>query len=187
MSMKRGNEGFSLLEVSMVIILLGLIFLMIFGMARVMTRSAAAGSNKATAVEEVQQALAYMGQELQGSSTRNPANYTIGANGDSLSFIKVQGYIVMDGEAQSTFSPCITYQLEGDQLVRLEDLSNPADGLYTLPGERKVLANNVQSVVFALGADGGFSVTITVRVGDISRHQDATITKTLTVRPQNEF
>jgi prepilin-type N-terminal cleavage/methylation domain-containing protein len=187
MRRKANNAGFSLLEVSMVIVLMGLIFMIVFSFAQVTTRAAMTGTTKSAALDEMQKAITFMTQELQGSSTHNPANYTISADARTLTFIRVQGYTIVNGEAVLSFSPRITYTLDGTQLVRLQDLSNPPDGRYALPGERKVLANGVTSLQFAVGTDGSFSVTIQLRLGDPTRHLDTTVTKTLNVRPQNDF
>ncbi len=183
----KNTAGFSLIEVLVAVSLLGLTFAMVFSFARVVTRSAAAGTSQVAALGEVQKAMTFMAQELQESSTRNPANYNVSPDGSALSFIKVQGYNVFVGELESTFSSTITYALQGDQLVRLEDLSDPADGSYDLPGERKVLANGVQSAQFGVSGDGRFTVTLVVHRGDSSRNMGSNVTESIVIRPQNDF
>ena len=175
--------GYTLVEVLIVTSILAMIFLLVFSTTNVMTRAANAGRNRLLCLTQAEKAIHIIINELPGTSTRSASNYTITNGGSTLTFYKIQGYTVSGGTVVPTQTGPITYTVEGDQLVRLQDLSDPADDKYTLPGERRVLCNGVKSVRFAVNTGGLFEVTLTLAAGDTS----TSITKTVTIRPMNEF
>ncbi len=187
---RRSNAGFggyTLVEVLIVTSILAMIFLLVFSTTNVMTRTTNAGRNRLLCLARAEKAIHAIISELPGASTRSASNYTITNGGSTLTFYKVNGYTVSNGNVVSALEGPITYTVEGDQLVRLQDLSDPADGLYTLPGERKVLCNGVQSVQFAVNTGGLFEVTLTLASGDAARNTFTSITKMVTIRPMNDF
>jgi len=187
-SMKHFHRGgYTLVEVLIVTSILAMIFLLVFSMTSVMTRAANAGRNRLLCLTQAERAIHTIINELPGASTRSASNYTITNGGAALTFYKIQGYTVGGGTVIPALTGPITYTVEGDQLVRLQDLSDPADDKYTLPGERRALCNGVKSVQFAVNTGGLFEVALTLAAGDDARNTSTTITKTVTIRPMNEF
>ncbi|MFH1550928.1 MAG: prepilin-type N-terminal cleavage/methylation domain-containing protein [Planctomycetota bacterium] len=181
------RAGYTLVEVLIVTSILAMIFLLVFSTTNVMTRASNAGRNRLLCLTQAEKAIHIIINELPGTSTRSASNYAITNGGSTLTFYRIQGYTVSGGTVVPTPMGPITYTVEGDQMVRLQDLSDPADDQYTLPGERRVLCNGVQSVQFAVNTGGLFEVSLTLAAGDAARNTSTSITKMVTIRPMNEF
>ena len=183
----KSGGGHTLIEIIIVTAILAMIFMLVFSTTSIMTRAANSGRNKLYCLAQAEKAANAMSRELRETSTRSSTNYSIDEDGAALMFYRIQGYSTANGSVVADLVGPIYFKVEDGRLVRLEDLSEQADGKYDLPGERVVLCSEVEDVQFKIDANGSFIITLQVSYGDVDRNRNTSVTRVIAVRPANDF